>query len=229
MKNKLMIGTAIFAVILACALGGWAITSKPAPTPTPIPTPVVTPTSPPELPAFNATVPTPSATQTPKPTESTAPATPSASVTPGQGQTIITDEGGNQTITPNWSTDKLPDNANVVPRQPDANVSGGGGSKLPTDKDGIYRGDQVAPSPTPSPTPSATTPSAQPSTEPSQAPATSAPSDNGSHKNGEISPDGSQVWFEGFGWVDRDSDGGGQGGNDYDPDAKLSGNKVGDM
>lgn len=228
MKKKWIITAAALAVILVCALGGWAIVGRQSAAPQPTPTPAVATTpTPVGLPAFSTALPTPSATTPALPPVSTESTPPAETTLPSQQETVVEDENGNQTITPNWSTDKLPDNANVVPRQPEANINGGGGTKLPTDEDGIYRGDQVTPSPTPA-SPVTTPPSVTPDTESSSKPST-PPADSSNHKNGEISPDGSQVWFEGFGWVDRDTDSGGKGGVSGNPDDQLTGNKVGEM
>lgn len=221
--KKNYVAIAVIAVLLiACALGGWALASanrggevaQPSSTPTASPTPTEKSVV---LPEFSSTSPTPSPTNK-APIESETPST-----EPAKGETVTKDADGSVTINPNWSTDKIPEDANVVPRQAETNMSGGGG-QMTTGKDGVYRGDQ--PSAAPSPSPSASiAPSTAPSTSPSAAPSgnTSTP------KNGEISQDGKQVWFEGFGWVDRDIPNGGDGGVLGQPGDQLTGNKVGDM
>lgn len=247
-KNWMIISVIILiAAALAIVLGGWALSGReldentpPSPTPSPVATATDNMAGLPPI-------------QTPVPTTPVMPAAPSGDLTavtplPAPNETIVSDEEGNQTITPNWSTDKLPNDANVVNREPETNMGGAGGGSIPTDEDGIYRGDQPAATPAPTPATSAA-PSAKPSAQPSATPAPTTtqapaqpsttpdsssqppapPADDGNHKNGEISPDGTQIWFEGFGWVDRDIPNGGEGGNDYDPNAKLSGNKVGEM
>lgn len=219
--------TALVVVIGACVVGGWAIVNRSAEVPQPAPTPTTssTPASV-QLPTFNSTLPTPTVTLPPVSTET---ATPAPTVEPSQGATVTKDEDGNQTIKPNWSTDKLPEDANVVPRQPDTNMSGGGG-KLPTDQDGVYRGDHVTPSPTPSSAPTASPSPSTPATsaEPSTPPATDGggvPSRPG--YNGEKS--GAYTWFDGFGWIIPEPTDGGEGGTFGEPGVGLSGEKIGDM
>lgn len=221
MRKRYIAIAAIAVLLIACALGGWALasTNRDEEPPQQSPSvPTVSPTSKPVLPEFSSASPTPS-NASPVPDESETP-----SPEPTTGETVTKDADGNVTINPNWSTDKIPEDANVVPRQAETNMSGGGG-QMTTDKDGVYRGDQ--PSTAPSTAPSATT---APSTAPSTAPATSSPSGNSSTpKNGQMSEDGTQMWVDGFGWVEMGKGDGGEGGNYYDPDAKLSGEKVGDM
>lgn len=232
MKKKYIVFTAILAVVLACALGGWALTSRPTETPEVSPVPTVSPI-PKVLPEFNSSSPSPSVAPTSTPPSET----PAPEETQSGDATVTRDEQGNETIKPNWSTDKLPEGVTVVPRQAETNMGGGGGTKMPTDKDGVYRGDHPGQSPAPtapSPSPAPTTPSTAPSPEPSSSPAPTTPSTPGgpptsNGKNGEISPDGKYGWVDGFGWVERGGSDGGQSGNDYDPNAKLSGEKVGDM
>lgn len=127
-------------------------------------------------------LPAPSSSGTPEaklPAIDMSAATASPTPAPTPKETITTDEDGNQTITPNWSTDKLPDGANVVSRTPEANIGGSGGGSVDLGGDGAYHGDHPGQQPTPTPGPT-TEPSEKPSdgqrTPPDQPEATPAAS-----------------------------------------------------
>lgn len=88
-----------------------------------------------------------------------------------------------------------------------------------------------APSATPTPKPEQTpAPAATPSQTPQPDNGNGGPPNRKGAYDGEISPDGKYEWVDAgnlSGWYDRSSSSGGGNGNDYDPDAELSGEKVG--
>lgn len=187
-------------------------------------------------------------------TASPAPA-PVASSSPAK-ETITVDEDGTVIIRPDFEAQANSATNIITPdTQVTANMGGSGGGELPLGQDGAYHGDNPAtPAPasttkpttkpsnnTPAPvTPPApeSTPAEQPipSKEPSDGGSSTTPDNGGGAPNrngtydGEISPDGKYEWWAGVDeWVDRSSTGGATGGNHYDPNAQLSGNKVGSM
>ena len=161
------------------------------------------------------------------------------------------DEEGNITITPDFGNQEGGAVEVVKPEvQVTANVGGGDGEALPTGSDGAYHGESQPPVATPTPTPTATpkpTPTAAPAptpkpTEPAAPPET-APVANPEPDNGnggppdrkgaydcEISPDGKYLWDElASKWFPFTEDDGGisNGRTTPDPEATLSGEKVG--
>ena len=156
----------------------------------------------PVLPGFAEPMPIPS-----KPPSTPADGQAVTSTTPGTGVTITEDEAGNQDIRPNWTTDGLPDGSMVVPAEPEPNMGGSGGGKMDMGSDGAYHGDHPGEAPK---TQATSTPDSQPETPPEQTtppkdtPAPDKPSggDSTPH-NGQISEDGTKMWFEGFGWIEN--------------------------
>lgn len=144
------------------------------------------------LPEIDLTAPSSSGTPEAKlPAIDMSAATASPTPAPTSKETITTDEDGNQTITPNWSTDKLPDGANVVSRTPEGNIGGSGGGSMNLGGDGAYHGDHPGQQPTPTPTPGPTTePGEKPSdgqqTPPDQTEATPVPSSQPTPTPGQI-------------------------------------------
>lgn len=154
------------------------------------------------------------------PMPSTAPAaepTPGTSSAPA-GETVTVAEDGAIVITPDFANQTNSDTKIVTPdAQVTANMGGSGGAKLDLGEDGAYHGDNPA---TPAPAP----------TQDTSGGGSDTTGDSGSHKDGEISPDGKYEWWDGFGWVDRSSTDGGISG-DYSNQVTggLSGEKVGSM
>ncbi len=168
---------------------------------------------------------------------------------------VEVDEEGNITITPDFESQESGAVEVVKPEvQVTANVGGSGGEVLPTGSDGAYHGESQPPAATPTPAPTATpkpTPTAAPTPapeppEPTAPPETApvatpepgngngGPPDRKGAYDGEISPDGKYEWVDAgnlSGWYDRNST---DGGTDHgrptpDPEATLSGEKVGNM
>ena len=260
-KQYIIIGSILVVFALACVIGGSALgeQKKLDQANRPGQTQALEPANTPEqsdapigaVPSF--AIPTP----IPSPADALAAGgTTGGAAGEDSGATVVTDEEGNVTITPDWDAKR--EGAHIAAKEPTANMGGSGGGSMDLE-DGVYQGDHPNATPTPTPvttptpmpTPTSTptpapSPSADPSdtpqepTVPSQTPATPTPSptpsqpsggstppDRPGSYDGELSPDGKYGWFEGFGWVERGE--GSYGIPENGPNKDLTGEKVGDM
>lgn len=148
---------------------------------------------------------------------------------------VEVDEEGNITITPDFESQESGAVEVVKPEvQVTANVGGSGGEVLPTGSDGAYHGESQPPAATPTPAPTATpkpTPTAAPTPVPEPKPTEKPVDENGKPTwtgyDGEMH--GDWEWWDGFGWIIPGHDAGGisNGRTTPDPEATLSGEKVG--
>lgn len=176
---------------------------------------------------------------------------------PSDSVTVREEEDGTLVVTPNWSS---PPASSAAPTAnmaggggdmnmvddvyygekvdatptPKASVPPPTSTPVATPKPSESGKPTEAPDKTPAPTPKPVEPSAQPTPTPTpEVPSgggSTPPVDNGTHKDGDISPDGRYEYWFGFGWVDRTSTNGGTGWDDSDMiTGGLSGEKIGEM
>lgn len=148
---------------------------------------------------------------------------------------VEVDEEGNITITPDFESQESGAVEVVKPEvQVTANVGGSGGEVLPTGSDGAYHGESQPPAATPTPAPTATpkpTPTAAPTPVPEPKPTEKPVDENGkpTWTGYDYEEYGDWVCLPGFGWIIPGHDAGGisNGRTTPDPEATLSGEKVG--
>lgn len=207
-KMKIVVAAVVLVVAVVCIFGGRAVLNQAA-AGAGDPAVASTPTAAPEgtagasaAPQFTVPTAIPSAQPAQDAGEPVGGNSPDA--------TVVTDEDGNVTITPDWDAKR--EGAHIAAKEPTANMGGSGGGSMDLE-DGVYQGDHPnatptptpvttptptpAPTatPTPSPTPTATpapvlSPSADPSDTPqepavpSQTPATPTPTPTPSQPSG---------------------------------------------
>lgn len=180
-KMKIIVATAVLVVAVVCVFGGRAVLNHAAAAGAGDPAVASPPTAAPEGTAGASAAPQ---FTVPTAIPSTEPAQDAGEPVAGGSldATVVTDEDGNVTITPDWDAKR--EGAHIAAKEPTANMGGSGGGSMDL-KDGVYQGDHPgatptpspvvspAPSATPTPTPTATptpTPSVKPTDTPEPAP-----------------------------------------------------------
>ncbi len=184
-KMKIAVAAAVLVVAVVCIFGGRAVLNQAAAAGAGDPAVASTPTAAPEGTAGASAAPQ---FTVPTAIPSTEPAQDAGEPVAGNSPdaTVVTDEDGNVTITPDWDAKR--EGAHIAAKEPTANMGGSGGGSMDLE-DGVYQGDHpnatptptpvTTPTPTPTPTPTATpTPSPTPTATPAPVPSPAADPSN---------------------------------------------------